>query len=54
MSTLFDSPVLVEKLDNNWQSRSPGKWFINSHAQSPEVSVEGYQNSMQGGERAQR
>lgn len=54
MSRLFDSLVLVEELDNNWQLRSPGKWFINCHAQSPEVSVEESQNSMQGGKRAQR
>lgn len=40
----------MEELGNNWQLRSPGKWFINCHPQSPEVSVEVSQDSMQGGE----
>lgn len=54
MSRLFDGQVLVEELGNNWQLRSPGKCFINCHPQSPEVSVEVSQDSVQGGEGAQR
>lgn len=54
MSRLFDGQVLVEELGNNWQLRSPRKWFMNCHPQSPEVSVEVSQDSVQGGEGAQR
>lgn len=47
MSRLFDSKVLMEELGNNWQLGNPGKWFINCHPQSSEVSMEVSQDSLQ-------